>query len=63
MIQHKIIRSGNSLAITIPAKLVKTLGVKAGDLVNVQVALDQSHVTYHFVKPSQLSLSMKLNHV
>ncbi len=60
MIQHKIIKSGNSLAITLPAKMVKALGLKAGDLVNLKVSLDQSQITYKFVKPSQLSLSMKL---
>ena len=58
--QHKIIKSGNSLALTLPAKLVKALGLKAGDPVNIVTPLDQSQITYQFIKPSQLSLSMKL---
>lgn len=55
--QQKIIRSGNSLALTIPAKLVKNLGLKAGDAVKVTVPLDQSQINYFFESPRQLTLS------
>jgi len=56
MNQHKIIKSGNSHAVTLPAGLVKALGLKAGDLVDVVVSLDQSQITYQFNAPRQLSL-------
>lgn len=33
--EQKIIKTGNSLAITIPSAMVKLLGIKAGDKVKV----------------------------
>ncbi len=57
---QKILRTGNSLAITLPAKFIRTLGVKAGDKVEVSFSFDQTSVTYVFKEARQLSLSPKI---
>ncbi len=57
MSTQKIIRAGNSLAITLPAHLVKALGLRASDPVSVTVSLDQTQISYRFDSPRQLSLT------
>jgi len=53
---QKIIKAGNSLAVTIPSSLVKTLGLKAKDSVLV-VQKDAESITYKFLNPQQLTLA------
>jgi len=53
---QKIIKAGNSLAVTIPSSLVKTLGLKAKDSVLV-VQKDAGSITYKFLNPQQLTFS------
>lgn len=52
----KVIRTGNSLAVTIPAKFVKTMAIKKGDQVKVVKHPDQGRLTYIFAGPHQLTL-------
>lgn len=51
---QKIIKAGNSLAVTIPSPLVKTLGLKAKDQILV-VQKDAESITYKFLNPQQLT--------
>lgn len=57
---QKILKSGNSLCLSLPASLVKSLGLKPGDTVSVEVALDQSHIVYRFDQTRQLTLAVNL---
>lgn len=57
MKQQKIIKAGNSLAITLPAKIVRALGLKPKDTVSVSVQPDLGSITYHFDQPRQLTLT------
>lgn len=55
--KQKIIKAGNSLAITLPARIVHALGLKSSDDVSVTVAPDLASITYTFDQPRQLSLT------
>lgn len=56
MIQ-KIVKTGNSLAITIPSKFAKKVGLKAGDRVSSEVVTEKNTITYTFLDTRQLPLS------
>lgn len=58
---QKIIKSGNSLALTLPSSLVKSLCLRPGDTVKVEIPLDQTHITYRFDSPRQLGLTPRLS--
>lgn len=53
---HNVIRTGNSLAVVVPAKFVKKAGVKPGDKVKLSINLHQGKITYEFINVRQLSL-------
>ncbi|MGI5841335.1 MAG: AbrB/MazE/SpoVT family DNA-binding domain-containing protein [Patescibacteria group bacterium] len=54
---RKVIKTGNSLAITIPSKSIKEFNIKEGDLALVKVRKSQASITYTFSgHPRQLSL-------
>lgn len=53
----KVIKSGNSLAVTIPANFVKNTGIKVGDTIKVDMNLSQVSITYSFKGSAQLSLT------
>jgi len=55
--KQKIIRTGNSLAVTIPAEFVKSVGIKAGDGVRVTLEPEKGRIIYSFSGAKQLSLS------
>jgi antitoxin component of MazEF toxin-antitoxin module len=55
----KVIRSGNSLALTIPSKFVKEIGIKKGDKVEVVFNKPQNQIRYKFFGNTQLSLINK----
>lgn len=57
MPKQKIIKTGNSLAVTIPAEFVKMIGVKAGSEVYVEAHLEKGTVVYSFSGVKQLPLS------
>lgn len=54
--KQKVIKAGNSTAVTVPADFVKMVGVKTGDMVSVTVHPDKGEVTYHFTGAYQLKL-------
>ena len=56
MIQ-KVVRTGNSLAITIPSKFVKKVGLKAGDRVKSTIKAETNTIAYKFLDTRQLPLS------
>ena len=45
---QKIIRTGNSLAVTIPSEFVKSMGIRAGDEVKVHIKFDKGEINYLF---------------
>jgi len=54
---RKVIKTGNSLAITIPSESIKDFGVKEGDPVIARVNKSKSSITFVFSgHPRQLSL-------
>jgi len=57
MPEKKIIRTGNSLAVTIPSDFVKAVGIRAGQDVSVKVQPETGQVIYTFSGTKQLSLS------
>jgi len=59
MPKQKIIRTGNSLGITIPAQFIKAIGIKAGQEVEVRTQPDQGKIIYSFSGVKQLRLSLK----
>ncbi|MBM3209481.1 AbrB/MazE/SpoVT family DNA-binding domain-containing protein [Candidatus Shapirobacteria bacterium] len=52
----KVIRTGNSLAVTVPAQFAAGLGVRAGDFVKVRAREDKGEIVYSFSGAKQLSL-------
>ncbi len=57
--QQKVIRAGNSTAVTVPAKFVKMVGVRIGDIVNVFPHPDTGQISYKFSGVQQLKLLKK----
>ena len=57
MPKQKIIKTGNSLAVTIPSEFVKTVGIKAGRQVQVTTLPETGQVVYTFSGTKQLPLS------
>lgn len=57
MPKQTIFRSGNSLAVTVPADFAQTVGVKAGDAVAVEKRPEVGQVTYSFSGTKQLPLA------
>jgi antitoxin component of MazEF toxin-antitoxin module len=57
---QKVIRAGNSKAVTIPANFVKTVGIKIGDTVEVTTSPEKGQITYTFSGVRQLSITSKL---
>ncbi|MGB9706584.1 MAG: AbrB/MazE/SpoVT family DNA-binding domain-containing protein [Microgenomates group bacterium] len=55
--RQKIIKTGNSLAVTIPSDFVHTVGIKAGGEVKVKVEPEVGRIIYTFSGAKQLPLS------
>lgn len=55
--RQKIIRTGNSLAVTIPSDFVRDVGVKAGQTVQVKINPETGEITYTFSGSRQLPLA------
>lgn len=54
---RKVIKTGNSLAITIPSKTISDFSLKEGDYAQVKVNKTKTSITYIFTgHPRQLSL-------
>lgn len=58
--RQKIIKAGNSLAVTIPAKFCKDIGIKNGDTVEVKTRIETGQIIYQFFGTHQLILSQDL---
>jgi len=52
----KIIQTGNSLAVTIPAKFAKKIGIRLGDDVRVREKPESGQLIYTFKNMRQLPL-------
>jgi antitoxin component of MazEF toxin-antitoxin module len=60
---RKVIKTGNSLAITIPSKTISDFSLKEGDIAQVKVNKTKTTITYSFTgHPRQLSLIDKSKH-
>jgi len=57
MAKQKIIKTGHSLAVTIPAYFVQSLGIKPGQEVQVEVEPETGQIICKFSGAKQLSLS------
>ena len=54
---RKVIKTGNSLALTLPNKIIKSFDIKEGDLAQYKVNHSKNSITYTFTgHPRQLSL-------
>lgn len=58
MTDKKIIKTGHSLAVTIPAAFVRFLGLKAGQVVSVKAVPDEGKLYCTFTGNKQLSLKV-----
>jgi len=57
---RKVIKTGNSLAITIPSKSIKDFNIKEGDPVTIKINKTKVSIVYIFSgHPRQLSLISK----
>lgn len=54
---QKVIKTGNSLAVTIPSDFVKSVGIRSSDNVKVEVKYNEGKIVYSFSGAKQLSLS------
>jgi len=54
---QKVIKTGNSAAVTIPANFIKDLGVRIGDPVKVKLDPENNKIVYFFSGTKQLLLS------
>jgi antitoxin component of MazEF toxin-antitoxin module len=57
---RKVIKTGHSLCVTLPTKVIQRLDIKEGDLASYKVKYSKASVTYIFSgHPRQLSFSIK----
>ncbi|MDP3954751.1 MAG: AbrB/MazE/SpoVT family DNA-binding domain-containing protein [bacterium] len=56
---QKVIRTGNSVAVTLPSEFVKDLGIHVGDLVRVRIEKDKGKIIFSFTGVKQLPLDEK----
>ncbi len=54
---QKVIKTGNSAAVTLPADFVKDLGIRIGDPVKVKLDPENNKIVYLFSGTKQLLLS------
>lgn len=57
--KQKVIKTGNSVAVTVPSVFVQAVGIKPGDTVKVEVDIKNCRVIYRFSGVHQLSLNEK----
>lgn len=60
MAKQKIIKTGHSLAVTIPSSFARLLGIEAGQEVEVMIEPETGKAVYSFTGNKQLSLSYSL---
>ncbi|HUW24400.1 MAG TPA: AbrB/MazE/SpoVT family DNA-binding domain-containing protein [Patescibacteria group bacterium] len=54
---QKVIKTGNSLAVTIPWEFVDLVGIRPGDEVELEIKTEKGEITYLFSGMKQLPLS------
>lgn len=60
MYKRVVIRAGNSLAVTIPARVAKNMDIKEGDIAIMKIVRSRAKIAYLFEgHPKQLSLIKK----
>ena len=57
---NKIIKTGNSLAVTIPSHFAHHVGIKAGDNVEVEVKMEEGKIIYTFSGNRHLTFRVNL---
>jgi antitoxin component of MazEF toxin-antitoxin module len=57
---QKVIKTGNSIAVTIPAEFAKKTGIESGDPVKITTHPASGSITYTFINFRQLPLSAKI---
>lgn len=55
---QKVLQTGNSLAVVIPAQFIKDLGIRRGDNVNVVTLPEKSEMVVKFTQSKQLPLEL-----
>jgi antitoxin component of MazEF toxin-antitoxin module len=55
--KQRVMRVGNSLAVTVPADFIKGVGIKAGDTVEVKKRVAANEVIYQFSGNQQLLIA------
>lgn len=55
--KQKVIKTGNSAAVTVPAAFIQAVGIKIGDQVRVTTDIRNCQVNYRFSGVQQLSLN------
>ncbi len=55
--KQKVIKAGNSLAVTVPSAFVHAVGVQLGQDVQVMPSVEKGTITLHFSGIKQLSLT------
>lgn len=53
---QKIIKTGNSAALTIPAEMLKSLNLQIGDKAEAKMGFSEGSITYSFPEIRQLRL-------
>jgi len=56
---QKIIRTGNSAAVTLPSELMKILNLRVGDSVETTINYVKGEITFRFPSARQLPLAVK----
>jgi antitoxin component of MazEF toxin-antitoxin module len=54
--QSKVVTTGHSLAVVVPADFAHQLGIRAGDQVKLQFDYAKNQITYTFINTRQLPL-------
>ena len=57
---QKVMKTGNSLAVTIPTKFAKIMGVKRGDQIKVEKRPDKGTLTFYFQGPQQIPIKFNV---
>ena len=60
---QKVLKTGNSIGVTIPSKFAKSVGIKIGDQVKVKTILETGKVVYTFKGVKQLSMDSTINKI
>lgn len=55
---QKVFKTGNSLALTIPARFVTSCGIRPGDKVNAKINPEKGKIVYQFSGIKQLPLEL-----